>query len=332
MELYKYLVEELGYKMVECDVNFDSNNKPILTHDSIFNERYLYASLEELLTYAKAKDVWVMMDFLHVHLNWHRIKVISQLIRKYDMEDRVIIADAPIKKFSLQYPWFTYQIEGEWNVENIGRAIYYSKFGKTIILSQPNMDSAEINQNKLCYYKNIIAKAHAKGIVIKASVVNDVELANKLINIGTDLIMTDKIVNPKNSCKVFTVGVYDLLHVGHVNLFRRARSLGDTLLVAVQSSDYVERFKPQAKVLFGTEERMYMVRSIRYVDEVCEYQEVSEIITKVDFDVFVVGPDQTHAGFQKAIQWCEDHGKKVVVLPRTEGVSTSWLKEQIKSM
>lgn len=132
--------------------------------------------------------------------------------------------------------------------------------------------------------------------------------------------------------KVLTVGVYDLLHIGHVNLFRRARKLGDSLTVAVQRSEVVLNYKPNSELVYSTEERMYMVKSIRYVDEVIEYEGVDEIVKTADFDIFVTGPDQTHVGFQAAMDWCRAHGKETVVLPRTEGISSSWLKEQIKSM
>lgn len=132
--------------------------------------------------------------------------------------------------------------------------------------------------------------------------------------------------------KVLTVGVYDLLHIGHVNLFKRARAVGDRLVVAVQESDVVLKYKPEEKLIYSTEERMYMVKAIRYVDEVITYRAVDDIVKTADFDVFVTGPDQNHAGFQKAIQWCKEHGKEHVVLPRTEGISSSWLKEQIKTM
>lgn len=132
--------------------------------------------------------------------------------------------------------------------------------------------------------------------------------------------------------KVLTVGVYDLLHIGHVNLFRRARQLGDYLIVAVQRSEVVLKYKPEAKLVYSTEERMYMVKSIRYVDEVIEYDGVDSIVKTTDFDVLVTGPDQSHEGFLFAIEWCKKHGKKTVVLPRTEGISSSWLKEQIKVM
>ncbi|RRD02584.1 MULTISPECIES: adenylyltransferase/cytidyltransferase family protein [Prevotella] len=132
--------------------------------------------------------------------------------------------------------------------------------------------------------------------------------------------------------KVLTVGVYDMLHIGHVNLFRRARKLGDWLIVAVQESDVVLKFKPGTQLIYGTEERMYMVKAIRYVDEVITYEGIDELVKTCDFDVLATGPDQTHEGFQRAIEWCIKHGKETIVVPRTEGVSSSWLKEQIKTM
>ncbi len=132
--------------------------------------------------------------------------------------------------------------------------------------------------------------------------------------------------------KILTVGVYDLLHVGHVELFRKAKSLGDYLIVAVQDSEDVVKFKPDAKLVYDTEQRCYMVRAIRYVDEVVVYKNVKDIVKQVDFDVFVAGPDQTHAGFQAAFEYCREAGKEVMLLPRTEGISSSELKDIIASM
>lgn len=56
---------------------------------------------------------------------------------------------------------------------------------------------------------------------------------------------------------------------------------------------------------------------------------MDKIVEEVDFDVFVTGPDQCHTGFQRAIKWCEEHGKEHVVLARTDGVSSSELKAKI---
>lgn len=136
-------------------------------------------------------------------------------------------------------------------------------------------------------------------------------------------------MKPRKYKKVLTVGVYDLLHKGHVELYRRAKGLGDYLIVAVQDSDFILKYKPTAKVLTSTEDRKYMIKSIRYVDEVITYTDVDKIVQEVDFDVLVTGPDQCHAGFQRTIQWCEEHGKEHTVLARTDGVSSSELKAKI---
>ena len=132
--------------------------------------------------------------------------------------------------------------------------------------------------------------------------------------------------------RVLTVGVYDFIHIGHVNLFCRAKGLGDLLIVAVQESDYVSKFKPSANLVYSTEERMYMAKAIRFVDGVVSYTTVDTIVKEVAFDILVAGPDQTHQGFQEAFEWCRKNGKQIVILPRTEGISSSWLKDQIEKM
>lgn len=132
--------------------------------------------------------------------------------------------------------------------------------------------------------------------------------------------------------KVLTVGVFDLLHIGHIELFRKAKALGDYLIVAVQDSDYVLRFKPDASLVYSTEERCYMVSAIRYVDEVVVYRNVGDIVDEVDFDLFAKGPDQSHAGFQRVVDYCGENDKEVVVMARTEGISSSELKDLIKCM
>lgn len=136
-------------------------------------------------------------------------------------------------------------------------------------------------------------------------------------------------MQPRKYKKVLTVGVYDLLHKGHVELYRRAKGLGDYLIVAVQDSDFILKYKPTAKILNPTEDRKYMIKSIRYVDEVITYEDVDEIVKQIDFDVFVTGPDQCHEGFQRAIRWCEEHGREHTILARTDGVSSSELKAKI---
>ena len=129
---------------------------------------------------------------------------------------------------------------------------------------------------------------------------------------------------------VLTFGVYDLLHIGHILLFKHAKDLGDRLIVAVQDGDYIQKYKPDTKMIYSTEERVYMVSCIKYVDEVVIYRDVDKDIQDIQFDIFAKGPDQCHDGFKRAIEWCEKQGKQVVVIPRTEGISSTMLRNYSK--
>lgn len=131
--------------------------------------------------------------------------------------------------------------------------------------------------------------------------------------------------------KILTVGVYDMLHIGHILLFKHAKELGDHLIVAVQDGDSILKYKPNTHMVYTTDERMFMVASIKYVDEVVTYEDVDVDIQNIDFDVFAKGPDQCHAGFQRAVEWCKAHGKEVVTIPRTEGISSTLLREYSRS-
>ena len=131
--------------------------------------------------------------------------------------------------------------------------------------------------------------------------------------------------------KILTVGVYDMLHIGHILLFKHAIELGDHLIVAVQDGNSILKYKPNTHMVYTTEERVFMVASIKYVDEVVTYEDVDVDIQNIDFDVFAKGPDQYHAGFQRAVEWCKAHGKEVVTIPRTEGISSTLLREYSRS-
>ena len=133
--------------------------------------------------------------------------------------------------------------------------------------------------------------------------------------------------------KIITFGVFDMLHIGHIMLFKHAKEMFDQdsiLVVAVQDSSSILKYKPGTRIINTTEERLFMVSSIRYVDKVVVYNDVDEDIEKMDFDVFAKGPDQCHIGFQKAVRWCNDNGKNVVTIPRTDGISSSMLREYCK--
>lgn len=130
--------------------------------------------------------------------------------------------------------------------------------------------------------------------------------------------------------KVITFGVFDYFHLGHLRLFENAKRLGDYLIVAVQDGDCILKTKPDANVLYTTEQRIDIVKALRVVDEVIIYQDVDKTLPQVDFDVFAIGRDQVHEGFQRAVRWCEENGKEVVRLPRTPGICSTQIKSQLE--
>lgn len=130
--------------------------------------------------------------------------------------------------------------------------------------------------------------------------------------------------------KVLTFGVFDYFHLGHLRLFENAKKLGDYLIVAVQDGNFILKYKPTAKIFYTTEQRIELINSLKVVDQVITYENVDETIKKVDFDVFAIGGDQMHEGFQRAIEWCEENGKEVVRLPRTPGICSSNIKNELE--
>lgn len=130
---------------------------------------------------------------------------------------------------------------------------------------------------------------------------------------------------------VLTFGVYDMLHIGHILLFKRAKELGERLVVAVQDGECILKYKPGTQMVYSTDERLYMVSAIKYVDDVVIYKDVDKDIQNIDFDILVRGEDQQHAGFQRAFDWCTQNGKEVVMLTRTEGISSTMLREYSKN-
>lgn len=126
--------------------------------------------------------------------------------------------------------------------------------------------------------------------------------------------------------KVITYGTFDLFHVGHLNILRRAKELGDYLVVAV-SSDAFNEIKGK-KCVIPDYERMAIVEAIKYVDEVIpenDWEQKIKDVQEHDIDVFVMG-DDWEGKFDFLSEYCD-----VVYLPRTEGISTTQLKTVLKS-
>ena len=136
--------------------------------------------------------------------------------------------------------------------------------------------------------------------------------------------------------KAITFGVFDLLHYGHFELFRRIRELvglDGKVYVMLQVDEMIEKYKPGCKNIYDFEIRKKMIESLRTVDKAIPYDVVGiEAVKDIDFNVLVVGPEHTNERFQRLFAWCRENGKEVVTLPRTDGISTTRLKEIIKDM
>lgn len=129
--------------------------------------------------------------------------------------------------------------------------------------------------------------------------------------------------------KVITFGVFDYFHYGHLKLFERAKKYGDYLIVAVQDSDYILKYKPKATILYNTEQRVELISGLSVVDEVVVYTDVDKTIQELDFDVFVKGEDQVHSGFIRASEYALSKGATVEVLTRTPGISSTQIRKEI---
>lgn len=129
--------------------------------------------------------------------------------------------------------------------------------------------------------------------------------------------------------KVLTFGVFDYFHYGHLKLFERARALGNYLIVAVQRTEEIRKTKPQARVLYSLEQRMEILQAIKYIDFVVPYTQIDNDIEAIDFDILILGEDQNHEGFQRAVEWCQINNKEVVILKRTPNISSSEIKQEL---
>ncbi len=126
--------------------------------------------------------------------------------------------------------------------------------------------------------------------------------------------------------RVITYGTFDLLHYGHINLLRRAKSLGDYLIVALST----DRFNTEEKhkiCYFTYEQRKQLLEAIRYVDLVIPEDNWEQKITDVQeykVDTFVIG-DDWEGKFDFLKEYCN-----VVYLPRTPEISTTQIKAELK--
>lgn len=126
--------------------------------------------------------------------------------------------------------------------------------------------------------------------------------------------------------RVITYGTFDLLHYGHINLLRRAKALGDYLVVAL-STDEFNWDEKQKRCYFSYEERKQLLESIRYVDLVIPeegWEQKRTDVHEYHIDTFVIGND-----WEGKFDFLRDEGVDVVYLSRTPEISTTQIKHDL---
>lgn len=126
--------------------------------------------------------------------------------------------------------------------------------------------------------------------------------------------------------RVITYGTFDLLHYGHINLLRNAKSLGDYLIVALSTDEFNWEEK-QKKCYFSYEQRKALLESIRYVDLVIpetNWEQKKKDVHEYHIDTFCIGND-----WEGKFDFLRDENIEVVYLPRTPEISTTQIKKEL---
>ena len=126
--------------------------------------------------------------------------------------------------------------------------------------------------------------------------------------------------------RVITYGTFDLLHYGHINLLRRAKALGDYLIVVISSDEFNWNEKHK-KCYFTYEQRKALVEAVRYVDLVIpeeSWEQKRSDMHEYHIDTFVMGDD-----WKGKFDFLKEEGVEVVYLPRTPEISSSQMKRDL---
>ncbi len=130
---------------------------------------------------------------------------------------------------------------------------------------------------------------------------------------------------------VYTVGTFDLLHVGHLALLEYCKTLGDTFIVGVASDEVVNSYKPNVPVI-PLNQRVEMLKSLRCVDDVRAYHELEYVSAckELDVDIFVIGEDWGNQPHNIAVEkFLISKGKKIVQVTYNAQTSSTNIKQNV---
>lgn len=140
--------------------------------------------------------------------------------------------------------------------------------------------------------------------------------------------------NEKRPIIGYTAGVYDMFHIGHLNVIRNAKAKCDYLIVAVSTDELVEKEKHKTPVI-PFEERKEIISALKYVDEVVPQVDKNKLGAweKYKFNKMFVGSDwQGTPQWEKYEKELKPHGVEIVYLPHTDGISSTKLTKLIKKL
>ena len=140
--------------------------------------------------------------------------------------------------------------------------------------------------------------------------------------------------NSNNNKKiiVYTSGTWDLLHVGHLNILKRSKALGDKLIVGVSTDELVASYKNSYPII-SYEDRVEIIKSIKFVDQVVKQEKLLEIkqLIELKVDIVTIGDDWKDR-YLEGLEWAEKQPNvKLVYLHYTKRLSTTLIKEKIKN-
>lgn len=136
----------------------------------------------------------------------------------------------------------------------------------------------------------------------------------------------------KNKIVGYTTGVFDLFHIGHLNILKKAKENCDYLIVGVSTDELVQEYKNKTPII-PFNERKSIVESIKYVDEVIAQQNRDKFSAweKIKFNVMFVGDDwKGNSLFDEVEKKFQKVGVKIIYFPYTSGTSSTILSEKLR--
>ena len=134
---------------------------------------------------------------------------------------------------------------------------------------------------------------------------------------------------------VYTGGTFDLFHSGHVNFLRQCKIIGDIVVVALNTDEFIERYKG-SKPVVPYESRKLVLEACKYVDEVIpnsDGEDSKPTILKVSPDFIVIGSDWAKKDYYKQMnftqEWLDNEKIILTYIPYTQGISSTLLKQTL---